>query len=94
MKILFLIVTVIFIHVICASTISDATVEYYVDLINNHTEKALEYEFPSDASSYVAENTSVVGKRFFQPSSYTKSFKNYFCFLYLYNGEMYTKISS
>lgn len=64
-KLLILIVTLIVNQVVLGSTIDDATVEYYVDLINDHTEKALEYEFPLDARSYQAINTTIEGKNLF-----------------------------
>lgn len=43
---------------------SDDEVEYYVELINNNTRRALAYEFPTDARMHEAQNTTIEGEYF------------------------------
>lgn len=42
--------------------VSQEQIDFYVDYINNHTEKALKYKLPNDARMYEAENKFPQGK--------------------------------
>lgn len=44
----------IFLTVVSCQEINQSLIDYYVDIINNHTEKSFVYQFPSDARMYEA----------------------------------------
>lgn len=45
-----------------ANETNEHVVKYYVELINNRTEEALKYEFPSDARMYQSKDEVRRGK--------------------------------
>lgn len=47
-----------------SSDIDPALVNYYVELINNRTQQALEYELPTDARMYKPTNNTIEGTYF------------------------------
>lgn len=52
-----LILVITFSYVQCKIT-KESSVDYYIELINNHTEKALRHEWPTDAREH--EATSII----------------------------------
>lgn len=60
-------IVISFLFVIFGSISSDSAaeqrlVDYYVNLINNRTQEAFEYEFPTDARMYEATDKRLQGK--------------------------------
>lgn len=65
MKILLqIIVTVLFFttDVIRSKEVNQTLVDYYIEYINKHTEKAMKYKPPKDARMYEAKNKHPIGK--------------------------------